>query len=158
MTAWSTWTDTQTHLDVVLPQVGDDLCLIFIEDLEQNGPSLAVFLQQEQTAVPVLGGGGGTTVLRNRTLIWNTATHTHTRTHTQIISLQYKPDLQLCAAPFSLFTDTSLSWLLCVRSKEQRQHESVQQERAQMDTHTSGCAHACVRVIVCVCSARSASS
>lgn len=71
-------TNIQTHLDVVLLEVGDDLCLVFIEDLEQDGPSLAVLLQQEQAAVPVLRGGGGTAVLRHRTLIWNTATHTHT--------------------------------------------------------------------------------
>lgn len=54
---------SQTHLNVVLPQVGDDLRLVLIEDLEQNGPSLAVLLQQEQTAVPVLRGRGGTAVL-----------------------------------------------------------------------------------------------
>lgn len=52
-----------THLDVVLLEVGDDLFLVVIEDLVQNGPSLAVLLQQEQAAVPVLRGGGGTAVL-----------------------------------------------------------------------------------------------
>ena len=98
-----THTHRHTHLDVVLPQVGDDLRLVIVEDFEQDGPSLAVLLQQEQTAVPVLGGGGGAAVLRNRTLIWNTAahthkgdTHTHTHTHThreRMISPQYKKRL-----------------------------------------------------------------
>lgn len=36
-----------THLDVVLSQVGDDLSLVFIENLKQDGPSLAVLLQHK---------------------------------------------------------------------------------------------------------------
>ena len=56
-------TDTETHLHVVLSEVGDDFCLVVIEDLEENGPSLTVLLKQEKTAVPVLRGRGGTAVL-----------------------------------------------------------------------------------------------
>lgn len=41
------YTVKNTHLDVVLPQVGNDLSLVFIEDLKQDGPSLAVLLQHK---------------------------------------------------------------------------------------------------------------
>lgn len=59
----SSFTNSHTDLNMVLHQIGDDLLLVFIEDLVQNGPSLTVFLQQEQAAVPVLRGGGSTAVL-----------------------------------------------------------------------------------------------
>lgn len=49
--------------------------------------------------------------------------------------------LQSCDTLLSMFTDTSLSWLLCV----QRQHESAGWGHAQI------CPHACLWVCRCVC-------
>lgn len=43
-----------TDLDVVLLQVGDDLLLVVIQDLVENSSPLAVLLQEEEAAVPVL--------------------------------------------------------------------------------------------------------
>lgn len=65
--------------------------------------------------------------------------------------MEYTTDLQLRDASSSLFTDTSLSWLLCVPRKVQRQHES-----ARLDVHGFVCTHVClctrqVCVWRCVC-------
>lgn len=73
-----------------------------------------------------------------------------------VISQQHKTtnDLQKCDAPFSLFTDTSLAWLLCVPREVQRQHESAP-KAVHVCMHTLACACADVHVLVRVCSAAS---
>lgn len=62
-----------SYLYVVLHQIGDDLLLVFIEDLVEDGPPLTILFQQEEPGVPVLRGWGCTAVLGDGGLVGDTA-------------------------------------------------------------------------------------
>lgn len=65
-----------THLNVVLHEVGCHFILVLIKDLIEYGTSFTVFLQQEEAGVTVLRGGWRAAVFCCRTLIWNTELQT----------------------------------------------------------------------------------
>ena len=81
-----TWMWFSSRLDMTLSWSSfRTLYKVLNEDLVEDGPPLAVLLQQEEPPVPVLWGGGCAAVLRGQTLVRNTNAHIYTHTHTRII-------------------------------------------------------------------------